>query len=119
MLHQTPSDYSPVKKVRLADRFDSLIIAVQLLFVARLLILASGYSTQSVLSWLIRLTDPLAHALYALFPPIELGKYVIEPASAGLMVGLSILLALVSVAVDHWRLAKKEQARQPIPIDSY
>ena len=114
-----PSPALPAKKVRLADRIDSLNIAVQLLFVARLIILASGHSTQAFLSWLVRPTDPLAHALYALFPPIELGKYVIEPASAGLMVGLSLALALASAALDQWRLARKEKVRQPVPIESY
>lgn len=95
------------RKVRLSEHIDSLIVLLQLLLLARIGFLIAGIGDQRPYSYLIDLTSWLIRPLYPLFPPAQVGPYILEPASAFLVLALTLTLGLTTRVLDAWRKSQR------------
>ena len=96
------------KHVRLSDRIDSVIMALQVVLFCRFFVLLIGLSNQSIAATLIRFTDFIVKPLYPVFSSIQIGVFILEPASAVLILILTVALTLLAIVWDSIRLNKIE-----------
>jgi len=95
--------------VRVSDRIASLILFVQVILFVRFFVLLTGQSQQGMFARYIAGTDFLLQPFNHIVPVYQIGFFVLEPASALLILILTALLSLFSLFTDFVRLKKKEE----------
>jgi hypothetical protein len=98
----------PRRKPRLSERFESVILLFQALFFLRFVLLLIGASDQGAASYFVQATNILAQPFHALLAPIALGDFILEPASAILVVFMSIVLKVAAYFLDVVRFRQKQ-----------
>ncbi|MCC2631666.1 MAG: hypothetical protein K0S20_365 [Patescibacteria group bacterium] len=98
----------PRRKARLSERFESAILLFQTLFFLRFILLLIGTSDQGAASYFIRATNIFAEPFHALLAPIALAGFILEPASAMVVVSMSILLKIAAYILDLVRFRQKQ-----------
>ncbi|MEI6477624.1 MAG: hypothetical protein WCO52_01395 [bacterium] len=103
------------KVMRLSDRIELGVLVLQYLLIARMALLAAGFGSLAPASGFLNITGVVVRPLYAVFPSIVIGPYVLEPASAFLLVALSLVLAILTMVIDRIRMRRRVLSRTLIP----
>ena len=105
----------PSRYKRLSELFQSMALAVQLLFLFRIVLLASGEWHYGLSLRFVRMTDVFVRPFEQYASPISIGWYTLDIVSAYIVILSPILFALLAFVADMARLHRKN-AREIEPL---
>ncbi|HSI20443.1 MAG TPA: hypothetical protein VLA04_01870 [Verrucomicrobiae bacterium] len=92
---------------RFSERFELPTLILQAIFLTRFVLLAVGLSSHPISQLIIGMTNPVIVPLNHLIPPIDIVRYIIEPASAIFGILIPFLFAIIALLTDFYRYKRK------------